>query len=644
MTIKKLSEDTIRKIAAGEVIERPASVIKELVENSIDAGADEIRVEIRQGGKASLSVSDNGKGISEEDFPLAFERHATSKIDEFEDLYRLHSLGFRGEALASIVAVGKVTARSKVEEAEQGLELHLENNQLLSSQPVVMTRGTTILVEDLFFNVPARQKFLKSDSTEGARISALMYSFAVGNPKISFRYIKDGRQVFYTNRRNTINENLLVLFGTSYYDALRSIEGKSEHFSVEGRIGDNTFYRGNRQMQFLFVNGRSVDDEGLRDAVEQVYRSIIPNGRFPAYQIFVETDPGSIEINIHPNKRRIEFHQGEELYQLIRQTIRDQLFRQVEIPHAVHEESSAKSTHVWDLSTEDSYQKLLENYRWAVEESPSGKKNTAPSHDPLVSDHPAMKDESAFEWEEIKEEGRSEEDRLGPVDREEEQSSASETEGTRDSEENLSFLSQETKRENGFPEPSRLTYIGCLFLTYLILEDRQIGKSYFMDQHAAHERINYERFMKQLNHHCIISQSLSPAVEVPLTEWENDRLERRETVLKDLGFDFSYLSPEILLLRQVPVLFQTDRPQQLFTDLLDENFTDLADADDLRNRIAMKACKASVKKGSRLSLPEVDRLLRDLAACQYPFTCPHGRPTMITLSETDLEKMFMRIK
>ena len=646
--IRLLSEDTIQKIAAGEVIERPVSVVKELIENAIDAGADSISVEISKGGKDYIRVTDNGSGIGAEDFETAFLRHATSKIQNFEDLYRIHSLGFRGEALASIIAVARVTARSRTEEERLATELTFENSKRISKKQIAMAVGTEMVVEDLFYNVPVRKRFLKTDAAEGNRISSLLYSLAVGNPKISFHFIKDDKLVFQTRKERSFNENLMLLFGMAYYDALLEVEGENDLYRIRGRIGNNTFYRANRQLQFLFVNGRLVEDQNVRDLIENEYRSIIPNGRFPAFQIFIETDPANIDINIHPNKQKIKFNELGQLEQLIRALVRKKLLdKPATTSLQSWEETGKERSRAGALPAEDSYKKILSNYQWLIREEETAKAGDEQEAEPetLIEDE---EDGDLFEVIEIEgEEEGLDEDFL--VDDLRIQSSFLEPVMTAhnpvDQEADLDAKEAGQAVEKPIlPDPDRLELVGSAFKTYLIFEQYLTDDLLIIDQHAAHERINYERFMKQFKSRQIVSQQYMQAIALDLTEIQMNLFHEKVAALEEMGFSFTIQDDRSVVLRAVPTLFAEPEGEDLFYALVDMPVEGYESMEEIVAKLAVKACKASVKQGDRLQLDEIRKLYTDLAACDYPLTCPHGRPTAIFIHKSEIEKIFMRIK
>lgn len=323
MSIKLLSEDTIQKIAAGEVIENPYSVIKELVENSIDSGATTIKVEIKNAGKKEIMISDNGCGIEENEIELAFTKHATSKLNNFEDIYSILSFGFRGEALASISSISKVDINTRTKNSEFGIHCFIENTKIKRKNKIGMNFGTTIYIRDLFYNVPIRKKFLKSDAYESSIITTLMNSFALSNPNISFKYIKDSKVVFETTGKNQLKDNIKYIFKDDFYKNLMAVDINDSDYKIYGYISNNHFYKGSRNCQYLFVNGRYIFDEKIRNIIEKSISTLIPKGKFPSFVLFIEVNPSLIDINVHPNKRKIKFIFEDKLLNLLNNNITD---------------------------------------------------------------------------------------------------------------------------------------------------------------------------------------------------------------------------------------------------------------------------------------------------------------------------------
>lgn len=627
--IHRLDGKTIEKIAAGEVIEGPLSVVKEAVENAIDAGADDISVAIEEGGKHKIIVTDNGSGIPKDQVPLAFERYATSKINDFSDLYQTLTLGFRGEALASILAVAKVTCRTRTEDQSSGYEFIFDKGEVKQVTPIAMSVGTQLVVEDLFYSLPVRRKFLKSNTSEGNKISRLMYALAVGNPQLSLRFTRESKRIFQTQKDRSFDENLMILFGSHYYESLLPIQGESAHFKIWGRIGNNTFYRGNRQMEFFYINGRYVMEEGLQEGMEALYKSIIPNGRFPAYQIFIETDAENLEINIHPSKQKISYDFPDELVDLLTSLVKEALSRDPVLPDG-QGEGKAHQGLFQDLSSEDAYREIVASYVWPDQGTSSGE--AAPTWEDLDFDvDQAPTSQSA--------------DRLGEA-----------LEIYEDDVDELNFLGRTTdSRDQAMPEGEgessllppydRLRLVGILFKTYILLEEEGGDRVFYIDQHAAHERVNYEKFRKELAAAKPQVQILLDPLTLELNDLQEKALEERKDALEAMGYRFDLFGQNTVLLRELPVLFKSRRDDQVFLDLLDFDMPKAwQDLNDMVDQLAMKACKASVKQGDALHSQEVEALYRALRACDYPLTCPHGRPTVIVRTKRDLENRFMRNK
>ncbi|WP_066923979.1 DNA mismatch repair endonuclease MutL [Murdochiella massiliensis] len=636
--IRQLDEETIKRIAAGEVIERPVSVVKELVENAVDAGADEIQVQIRDGGKSLISVTDNGSGIAKEEIETAFLPHATSKISSFSDLYRLHSLGFRGEALASIVAVADVEAQSKTAEETTGIALRYAEGKLVERKTVAMGTGTRIVVSNLFSHIPVRRTFLKSDVAESNAISRFLYTMAIGHPEIAFRFYRDEKRILQTGKQQTLEETLLVLYGRSYQDAIVPVQGEGK-YRLSGVIGNNTYYRANRQMQFLFVNGRAIMADVIRESVESCYRSLIPNGRYPAFQLFLETNPENIDVNIHPNKMTIQFTESDKLQEMIRQTVQEALHRKPSIPG--EEEKDLFST------PEESYRRIIEQYAWPTKsvdsaEMLSKKEPLFPQQEERMEKKhtDSTVDENKDSRKETQEFTLSSDESAFLVQEKKRSLFSSDEEDQR---EQSSFLS--SHEEDGLlPAFSALRYLGSLFRVYLLFEERGRDALLIVDQHAAHERVNYERFLKQATAGTIVQQRLLKPIILSLTDEQEAAYSSRHEALIGLGFDLASFGEGRVVLRAVPTLFRSANDAQLLLDLLDMPVDHADEYDLLLDQMAMKACKASVKQGDRLSDAEVASLYDQLSSCRYPLTCPHGRPTVIRREKKDFEKWFMRVK
>lgn len=640
--IRLLDEQTIEKIAAGEVIERPISVVKELVENSIDAGAKNISVEIQDGGISLISVSDDGSGIEKDDLDLAFQRHATSKIMNFSDLFKIKSMGFRGEALASIAACSRLTCRTRTKNMDQGLEVIYEDGKKVSSQAVVMSVGCKMIVEDIFSSLPVRKKFLSSPSNEGGRISRLMYNLAVGNADISIRYTRDGRRVFQTSANNTLKDNLLLLFGSSYYDSIISIKCESDNYKVSGLIGNNTYYRGNRQMQHIFLNGRLVEDNSIRDIVEDVYKSIIPNGRFPAYQLFIECDPSNLDINIHPNKKKVSYFNSDELLDLIATEIRNSLFSYSSIPN--YKKEDKKQGLFSDLSSEESYKEILRSYsnNLGIYENKGSDKKISSTSEKIENNQLEFITTNPYKENTIKNDDG--------LNFEFEDLNSDYLTSFKEKSKYISHYEEEqvdTNKNNNeelLPSYEEINFIGIVFKTYIILEDKKNDRLFILDQHAAHERINYEKFLNIFKNAFSASQKTLSSEYIILDDNSRDRLKEAANLLKKIGYSFELKEDGKLYFTEAPSMLKAEEYKRVFLEILDLGQVDFYSMDRVIDTCAMKACKASVKQGDDLDEKEVKALYKNLRKCDYPLTCPHGRPTVILTRKRDLENRFMRNK
>ena len=625
--IKLLSEDTIQKIAAGEVIERPVSVIKELVENSIDAGSDTIIVEIKNGGKDYISVSDNGSGIEKNEIELAFKRHSTSKLEKFDDLYDIRTLGFRGEALASILAVSKLIVSTRTKSEKIGKKVEFRNSKVINKSDVAMNVGTKIVIKDLFYNVPVRKKFMKSDQTEANLITTTMYKFAICNTDVSIKYIKDNKTLFKTKKNSSIKENIINLFGTSMSNNLIDIDISSHDYKIHGYISNNNLYRANRQMQYIFLNGRFIKSEDIRNTVESNYKSVIPNGRFPLFWLFFEINPKLVDVNVHPNKQKVKISILDEILEQLNKKVRFLL------------ENNVRITNISQSIPDDKYKDLrrnyfesdsnLTNYKYDKVSEPTYSYNLFNENSKLSNlRNIRYKDESeAFNKKPetnkyfFKEKDVAKQDNL--------------------------FLDEieQIKVESYLAKYEKFDILTVLFKTYILAKDEYDSKIYLFDQHACHERINYEKLTKQMLDKEVVSQNLAFPINISLTDELMEIYTNNKSIFEELGYESDVFSDDSVVVRAVPYLFGNSNAEFLFTDILDtiaKNSNDPFDV--IESKVIKRSCKMSVKAGDTLSNFEIIKLLEDLFKCEYPLTCPHGRPTFIEMNEKDLEKMFMRIK
>ncbi len=602
--IKLLDDMTIQKIAAGEIIERPSSIVKELIENSLDANSDSIVVEIRNGGKNYIRITDNGDGIYEKDLTNAFKPHSTSKLSNVDDLYNIMSFGFRGEALASISSVAKVEVLTKTDISSSGIQAFIEEREIIKQIPVGCPKGTTMIVRDLFYNVPVREKFLKSNLTEGNHISDIVYKLALGNPGISFKYIKDNIVVLNTSKNNTLEENIYILLGKKFTDNLLEVNWSNDNFKIYGYISNNQFYRGNRNHQYLYINNRYIKNTGITKLIEDRYKSLIPINKFPIFILFIDIDPSLIDVNIHPTKEEIKFVNEEELNDALIHILDKALKKNLNIPRAfLKEETSDKNT---------------------VEDIPLLYEKTF-----FQDEHEGMAGED-IEKEDIEKENRILE--TMPL-------------YDRDSISYKEDYKKETKREDNLKEIlQRLKFIGVIFSTYILAEDTLSNKVFIIDQHAAHERILYEKYKKEYKNEKVITQRLLTPEIIELTNLEFTVVMQNIDLLRKLGFLVEEFGNNSVIIREVPILFGKPQLKSLFLEIVDNIRLVSNNSYDYKIEKIMKiACTNAIKAGDKVSSIEVASLFKQLSETETPYTCPHGRPTIIEITKEDMEKEFKRI-
>lgn len=628
--IKILSKDTIQKIAAGEVIERPFSVVKELVENSIDAKATEIKVEISEGGLNYIKVTDNGCGISKSEVEVAVKRHATSKLDNFNDLYNISSLGFRGEALASITSISKTTIETKTKDDDIGSSFKFESSQLVSRSDIAKNNGTSIIVEDLFYNIPVRKRFLNSTISEANAITSIMYRLAIGNNDIGFTYVKDDKEVFKTIKGQGLKSNLSELFGFEFTKELLEVDIDKKDFSIKGYISNNRYYRSNRSMEYIYINGRYVKNSDISNAIEKAYGSLIPNGRFPAFQLFFEIKPNLIDVNIHPNKEKVSI--------VVLDDIKTEINK--ELPIILNESKNLLNLSVHDKDEEiprlynNDLKDLLNRYSNADEEK--GLEFNSIHSTINFEDSSKNEENSVISDLNSKYDVVIEEEQVPSYD-----FLNKEIEDEDDIEiDNISYFSESSKEIKSYQ------YIGTIFKTYNIFQSLKEDKIILMDQHAAHERINFEKFLNLYKKKEVASQQLISPILITVTSEEMDLYKKFSNMFYDLGFEVDAFSNDTLIIRGLPEILEIPKTGDLFTNILDRLNDDINSFDDseIINKIISMSCKASVKSGDFMSNLELEGLLQQLLQCENPLTCPHGRPTIIEVSKNELEKLFLRVK
>lgn len=627
--ITVLEKSTIDKIAAGEVVERPSSVVKELVENAIDAGASAITVEIKDGGKSYIRITDNGCGIPEDELSVAFMRHSTSKLRDASELADIHTLGFRGEALSSISAVSRVEMITKPADTLMGVRYVIEGSKEVSLDKIGAPDGTTIMVYQLFFNTPARKKFLKTDTTEASYISELMERLALSHPDISFCFISNKKEKIHTSGNGNLMDTIYQIYGRLIASNLLAVEKETDLLKVSGFIGNSNVARGNRSLENFYINGRYIKSPLLSKSVEEGYVGYLMQHQYPFCILMITTKEASVDVNVHPTKQEVRFDDEMAIADIFKSLIFERLHQREDIAEVTLDENvqaaplrkttendatdpgsesmtcepeSKKEETIIEVAPEPFEKSRLEKMRQKI---------TAQIH----ADTPYERKYREYYQEKEKEQDQSREEKV--------------------TYEQTSFLSEQARAKHRI--------IGQVFDTYWLIEHD--NKLYIIDQHAAHEKVLFERMMKQLQDKEMTTQYVSPPIIVSLTRAEQDILKRYEEVFSELGYVISSFGGNEFAIEGVPGnLFSFD-VKEFFMELL-ASCGELKGNDGhdmIVEKVASMSCKAAVKGNNRLSYPEIEELLDELLSLENPYHCPHGRPTIIAMTKYELEKKFKRI-
>lgn len=602
MPIRVLPDDLAAKIAAGEVIERPASVVKELLENALDSGAHDIRIEVRGGGQRLIRVADDGGGIPTAEVPIAFARHGTSKLQSADDLFAIRTLGFRGEALPSLAAVARVTLITRAGDENNGTLYKIEGSQTLAHQPQGAPRGTVVTVEDLFLTVPARLKFLKAPGTEAAHITELIHAYALAYPLVRFSLVTEGRLLFQSTGNGRAYDVLLKVFGIEVAremieiapledgssvgdesEADRMVEGHHV-VRVSGYVSPPSIHRGTRKLQYLFINGRWVEDRSLSHAVVEAYHTLLMVGRFPLFVLNVELPPDAVDVNVHPTKSQVRFRDPGEVYSAVQKTVRRALNQYAPIPNI------SPSIPVVTPQDIELRQRMLDAGHSSFGFAPRDDRPTTDQAMALYTDstHPQLESQPS----------------LSPV--------------------------------------PMLRVLGQIASTYIIAEGPD--GLYLVDQHAAHERVLYDQFQAKLSVRNSISQALLEPLTLDLAPAQWASVQQHRNLLEQVGFDLEPFGGQTLIIRSIPGILKNRELREALVEILDEMSEGKAPLEkDSEARLITAICKgAAIKGGQLLSLDEMRALIRDLENTSSPRTCPHGRPTMVQLNMGQLEREFGR--
>lgn len=606
--IKVLDKHVADKIAAGEVIDRPVSIIKELLENSLDADATSIAIEIKNGGKTYIRVTDNGCGIPDEEVELAFKRHATSKITAAEDLDAIETLGFRGEALASICAVARVELITKTADSKMGRKVVIEGSEVLENSAIGCPDGTTITVRDLFYNVPARSKFLATDSAETRRIVDMVSRIALSYGDVKISLTSGSSKVFSTRGNGNILNNIMNIYGSEMGRDLIPVEKNMSGFVLKGFVSSPATSAPSRNKQIFCVNGRIISSSVLEKALDDAYREKLFHGRFPIAFLFLAMPPEKLDVNVHPTKKEVRFDDDYEVRDFVAGAVKEALSAKEAVPKATPKLYEKPDQGVqYDFS---SIKKEAEEVRVEEKVSPITEDRILPTEEKIIKSNEEVDIKNILS---TMREKAVEDIKLMPA--------------------------EPSRRPFDFDE---LRTIGTIFNTYIIAADED--SFYLIDQHAAHERVFYERLLSEYNSEEKKRQTLLMPlnfnVSAQITSTEEIWLEK----VSSMGYDIEFFGNNTYLVREIPAFMDLDEAESFLNDM----FKELEDKPDLTNkkaldRLIIRSCKSAVKGGDRLDAHEIDALIKDLKSCINPFSCPHGRPTFIRMTKYEIEKLFKRV-
>ena len=677
--IAVLDQQTIDKIAAGEVVERPSSIVKELVENAIDAGATAVTVEITDGGKKMIRITDNGGGMERDQVPLAFLRHATSKIEKVEDLEHIASLGFRGEALSSIAAVAQVELITKTPSALSGVRYVINGGVQESLEDMGAPEGTTFLVRNLFYNTPARSKFLKSDTTEGNYVSTLMEQLALSHPEISFKYIQNKQVKLHTSGNYNVKDVIYNIYGRDITKALLEVSYENDFMKIEGFVGKPEISRGNRTFENYYINGRFVKNRIIAKGIEDAYKGFLMQHKFPFVSLHIQMEGNDLDVNVHPSKMEVRFARGTEVYDAVYETVHKALTTREMIqtvPFGKEEPVKKLSSVVKPGDVPEPFEMKrraeMPEYRTQVANtvnrtsnvSIKGNDRTVSAPDTAMDKkqissystlprgtitmaEQAVREQKIYQTKDpfTKAEEKLFEGTINDKNIHEKQPDAMQVNMSQEVEKQQKPQQLELFEEKLLAPKSRSRHqlIGQIFDTYWLVQFED--KFFIIDQHAAHEKVYYERFVKRFREQTVESQYLSPPLIVSLNLQEEALLKVNRKYFEDFGFEIEPFGGKEYCINAVPANLYGLTEEELFLEMLD-NLASEKDKDPLgifASRLATMACKAAVKGNHQMSDREANALIDELLTLENPYHCPHGRPTIISMTKTELEKKFKRI-
>jgi DNA mismatch repair protein MutL len=626
-----LDENTANQIAAGEVIERPASVVKELVENSLDAGATSVIVEIANGGKKSIRITDNGHGIEADDAAMVFERHATSKIRTIEDLGRVSTMGFRGEALASVASVAKVEMVTRAENDPNGTRIYIEGGNIISSSPAGAPVGTTFDIKELFYNTPARYKFLKNDSVEAGYINEILTRIALSRPEVSIKLISQGKTVMHTPGNHDLLSAIYSLYGNDIARAVIPVKMSDDGIEIEGFVGKPEISRGNRKFESFFVNGRFIYNRIITTAVEEAYKMKLMQKRFPFAMLKLKVSPEFVDVNVHPAKLEVRFSDEKKVFRVVYHSVSDALY---------------SASLIREVRENDGYKRSIEQKAEIPqqirlpEETADGERLKGTG---INIRQPSLKwnvSSSTAEYRQKADEYVREDKIITQNERENIKAPALERVDEKIPE------GSGTEQKTSGNDKKRLynaRIVGQVFLSYILLEEGE--DILIIDQHAAHERICYEKIRKKYSERESFEQGMISPIAVNLSEQEMDRFNQLSGYLRRLGFDVEVFGSRTVLVRTVPYILSSGFSSRDLTDILEKLYVEVSDVSDMipEETLYMMACKSAIKANRKMTDMEIRGLVDELAKTDGLYTCVHGRPVIISMGKKEFEKRFKRI-
>ncbi|TDO78347.1 DNA mismatch repair protein MutL [Halanaerobium saccharolyticum] len=641
--IKQLPQSVANQISAGEVIERPASIVKELIENSIDAGAKNIEIKIEDGGRELIKVKDDGHGIQVDDIESAFNRYATSKIENIDDLYSLYSLGFRGEALASIASVAEIEMISRHRDSDQAVKIKIKGGEIVDKKPVGSTVGTEIIVRDLFYNTPARYKYLKTTTTEFSHISKIVSAEATANSDLSFKLYHDGRQILSTPGNGKLKDTIYAVYGSEIAENLIPIDIEDRYIKLSGYLCRPELTRSSRSHELFFVNGRPIYNNLTAKAVETAYNKLINPGRKPIVFLFIKVNPILVDVNVHPAKREVKFSRSQIIFDVINKAVRRTLKQNDPTTRIKLKQSPGLNE-----ADKDSEENIERDQLFTDGKDKNQKSNQSDTRNENISDSDQSISQSSYSSKNRNKYRRSDSNNYSKEDYQKNINYGSESSQQQENvaEQKKSFNQQITETENQEyslaeveAEESYFKFLGQIFNSYLLIET-DLGLK-IVDQHNAQERILYEKFYAEFNKKDKASQSLLLPVKIELSAEEREIVRQYEAEIREIGIDFSDFGNNTILIQEVPVLLKNKPTRNIIEELIAE----LAEAGKAKSAAEIQktmleylACRSSIKAGQPLTKKESIQLVMDLYRTENPYRCPHSRPIMINISREEIEK------